>query len=102
MEAERESVGKSVRHCSRATWYEGWDEASDRMCLATGEKSTEWRGEGRLAAPSEECVKGKITSSEENSQFCLKSTDHCKINYISLDLLEYLSLPFFSPLPVKI
>lgn len=23
MEAERESVGKSVRHCSRATWYEG-------------------------------------------------------------------------------
>lgn len=23
MEAERESVGKSVRHCSRGTWYEG-------------------------------------------------------------------------------
>lgn len=42
-EAEKDSVGKSVRHCSRVA-HEDRDEANDRMYLVTGENSTEWRG----------------------------------------------------------
>lgn len=92
MESLRKQWAKVSDTAVGVACFRDWDEADDRIA---------WRLERREQDGGAKSGWRAFWVSEREDHIIrlpvyLRSTDRVKINYISLDLLDYLSLPFFS------